>query len=994
MLPGRFVKGYLHFLLRHRAAIGVALGLSTLFFTWFSPPIFTNFFDLYPPRHPYIQLYNKYRSMFGTANTLLMVVEVKDGTIFDRPETIQKVDRITIKLLHEIPGVNGEQVLSITHPKLKTTLTAGSGIKTVPLTYPRVPEDANDLAFFKQKIYATEGVKGFFVSDDDSATLITAGFWEENFDLIGMWHRIQEIVVEEQDENHRIYVTGIPILFAYFFEAMQKMVPVLLATASAMILLLWVYFRSLQGVMIPVFSGVMSAVRGFGFAGLCGFNLDPLVLVVPVLITARALSHSVQSMERYHEEYHRLGDKRAAIVKSYTELFPPAMVSIICDGLAIFTIAVASIPIMQKLAFVSSFWVISIFLSVVTLHPIILSYVRPPDAEPNLRRNLANCVGMGAVLAVVLLWAGLGQPVADLQRLVQLSPWLKPTTVAALLSVVAVGIFFVAGGIAEGRLAAAAESTVRQGLRFAKVTGGALAAAGVLLLNRRGLLQAAWLLEPWVLYTAAAMASFAFLWWFFGLTAEQVYSGVCRALVWLSRGAVRHVVVISAVVLLALGYYLASKLKVGDTTPGAALLYQSHPYNVAFNKVNEKFVGASQLVVIAEGKEPGAIKRASTLQQLDLFGRYMEQGEGAGGSLTATTLLKKVFRTFHEGDPKWEILPTRDDHVGQLFFLLTSSTRRGEMDRFFDMNYTNATISVFYRDYNSAIIHDSIARAKHYIDEQTATEDSPVRYRLAGGLLGILAAVNEEVEWSYKVNITLILLVVLVSSAATYWGARGALWLTVLGGGAFVWWQLPWLESLVQGLPVLPWLLLPIARLRALAPDWNVLLLAFIAYMTLNWRSVASAIIVMVPSLVAQPLSEGVMYLTGIDFNINSLPVAAVGIGIGIDYGYYVLSRIKEEYAVDHDYDEANRRALETTGRAVLFTGSTLTASVVFWLFFPMKFQAQMALLLAMLLVFHVVGALMVIPAMVSLLRPRFEEDAFQEAPIPAPATAAQVARS
>jgi hypothetical protein len=973
MLPATFVKGYLRFLLRYRAPVAVVLMASTLVFTWYSPSIFTNFFDLYPPRHPYIQLYTQYRSMFGTANTLLMVVEVKDGTIFDDPATIQKVDRITVELLHEIPGVNGEQVLSITHPKLKTTLTAGSGIKTVPLTYPRLPEDRQDLAFFKQKVYATEGVKGFFVSEDDSATLITAGFWEEYFDLIGMWRRIQEIVHREEDENHRIYVTGIPILFAYFFEAMQQMVPVLLATASAMILLLWVYFRSLQGVMIPVFSGVMSAVWGFGFAGLCGFNLDPLVLVVPVLITARALSHSVQSMERYHEEYHRLGDKRAAIIKSYTELFPPAMVSIICDGLAIFTIAVASIPIMQKLAFVSSFWVISIFLSVVTLHPIILSYVRPPDAEPNLRRTLANCIGVGAILAAAVLWGLFGHPAADFARLVAFGPWLKPATVTALLSLVAVGVFFVAGGIAERWLAGVAESGVRLGLRITKGAGIALAVAAVVVLNRRGLLLTTWLLEAWVLYSAFAMVVFGFLWWYFGLSAERVYSGVCGALVWLSRGAVRHVVVLGAVMLLALGYYLASKLKVGDTTPGAALLYQSHPYNVAFNKVNEKFVGASQLVIIAEGKEPEAIKRASTLEQLDLFGRYMEQGEGAGGSLTATTLLKKVFRTFHEGDPKWEILPARDDHVGQLFFLLTSSTRRGEMDRFFDMNYTNATVSVFYRDYDNAVIHDSIARAKHYIEEQTATEDSPVRYRLAGGLLGVLAAVNEEVDWSYEVNISLILLVVLVSSAATYWGARGALWLTLLGGGAFVWWQLEWLESLTEGLPLLSLFLAPITRLRALAPEWNVLLLAFVAYLALNWRSVASAIIVMVPSLVAQPLSEGVMYLTGIDFNINSLPVAAVGIGIGIDYGYYVLSRIKEEYAIDGDYDEANRRALETTGRAVLFTGSTLTASVVFWMFFPMKFQAQMAMLLAMLLLFHVVGALVVIPAMVSLLRPRFE---------------------
>jgi predicted RND superfamily exporter protein len=129
-------------------------------FMWFRMHIFTNFFDLYPPNHPYIKLYTQYRSMFGTANTLLLVLEVKDGTIFDSPEAIQKVERITLAALHDIPGVNGEQVLSITHPKLKTTLTAGSGIKVVPLMYPRVPETKEDLEFLKLKVYTTEGVKG------------------------------------------------------------------------------------------------------------------------------------------------------------------------------------------------------------------------------------------------------------------------------------------------------------------------------------------------------------------------------------------------------------------------------------------------------------------------------------------------------------------------------------------------------------------------------------------------------------------------------------------------------------------------------------------------------------------------------------------------------------------------------------------------------------------------------------------------------------------
>src|SRR5689334_18530062 len=223
MLSRKTIEAYLFFLLRHRLAVSLVVAAITFAlggFMWTRMHIFTNFFDLYPPNHPYIQLYQQYRNMFGTANTLLLVVEVKNGTIFDDPATIQKVDRITLALLHDIPGVNGEQVLSITHPKIKTTLTSGSGIKVVPLMYPRVPENKEDLEFLKLKVYTTEGVKGPFVSEDDKATLIVAGFWEEfsRESLTTMWAKIQEIVNQESDANTKIYVSGPPILFAYFME--------------------------------------------------------------------------------------------------------------------------------------------------------------------------------------------------------------------------------------------------------------------------------------------------------------------------------------------------------------------------------------------------------------------------------------------------------------------------------------------------------------------------------------------------------------------------------------------------------------------------------------------------------------------------------------------------------------------------------------------------------------------------------------------------------
>src|SRR4051794_4460529 len=78
-LPRRYIEKYLFFLLKHRWPVIGVITVTTVYFIYFMlyhMAIFTNFFDLYPPNHPYIQLYTKYRDMFGTANVVLLTVEV------------------------------------------------------------------------------------------------------------------------------------------------------------------------------------------------------------------------------------------------------------------------------------------------------------------------------------------------------------------------------------------------------------------------------------------------------------------------------------------------------------------------------------------------------------------------------------------------------------------------------------------------------------------------------------------------------------------------------------------------------------------------------------------------------------------------------------------------------------------------------------------------------------------------------------------------------
>ena len=118
-------------------------------------------------------------------------------------------------------------------------------------------------------------------------------------------------------------------------------------------------------------------------------------------------------------------------------------------------------------------------------------------------------------------------------------------------------------------------------------------------------------------------------------------------------------------------------------------------------------------------------------------------------------------------------------------------------------------------------------------------------------------------------------------------------------------------------------------------------------------------------------LSLAYMALKGVGLNINTLPVQSVGVGIGVDYAIYIVDRIRQECVDTQDIDEAVRRAVRTTGMAVTFTATTIVGGIVLWSFSNLRFQAEMAQLLSILMVINMLGAITVVPAFYSILRPK-----------------------
>ena len=138
-----------------------------------------------------------------------------------------------------------------------------------------------------------------------------------------------------------------------------------------------------------------------------------------------------------------------------------------------------------------------------------------------------------------------------------------------------------------------------------------------------------------------------------------------------------------------------------------------------------------------------------------------------------------------------------------------------------------------------------------------------------------------------------------------------------------------------------------------------VIVLCLLAFR--SWRPVVCIIL---PLVLTSMLCEALMTVLGIGIKVATLPVIALGVGIGVDYGVYIFAKFEKYLGEGRGLKEAYLATLTSTGRAVLFTGVTLAIGVFTWVFSPIKFQADMGLLLTVMLLWNMLGALILIPAL------------------------------
>jgi predicted RND superfamily exporter protein len=142
-----------------------------------------------------------------------------------------------------------------------------------------------------------------------------------------------------------------------------------------------------------------------------------------------------------------------------------------------------------------------------------------------------------------------------------------------------------------------------------------------------------------------------------------------------------------------------------------------------------------------------------------------------------------------------------------------------------------------------------------------------------------------------------------------------------------------------------------------------VALLCFITFR--SWRAVVVAVL---PLMLTSLLAEALMVFLGIGVKVATLPVIALGVGIGVDYALYILSVTQAQLRAGSSLSLAFHRSLLFTGKVVMLIGATLAIGVVTWIFSPIKFQADMGQLLAFMFLWNMLGALVLLPALAHFL--------------------------
>ena len=758
------VKIIANMVIQYRAIILIIATLVTSIAGYFAVTGLTlrvSLFDMLPSKHENVQLYEEFSDKFGGVNTVLVMVENNNGTVYDE-EFLEKYKEISDTFYFH--PANLQPLFEAVNLR-KTRAVSGSQGQIVvnPIMWPSLPKTDSEMDKFQLLIRGQ--FNGYLISLDEKSLMIAAEFGDD-VDTAELVDFVDDVRAKYEDGSVKLSIVGRPVLLGAVKKELPKMILIFAASVLVIAIILYLFFNTWVGVIVPMVVAFSVTVLGFGVIGFTGYNLDPLLLLLPFFVFATVLSHSVQFVSRVFDELAEGREMKEAVRIGLERLIFPSTAAVITDAAGFTVLALVAIPSIQTLAVICTIWLLTLTPGIIVAAAF-MSFLKKPA-------KFKTSLPLQSHLAVIF-----GE---------------KPS---------------------------------------------------------------------------------------------------------------RNIFLPVFVVLMFGGIIISQNLKIGDAV-GSPILWPDSRYNNDVSSINSNFdrIGTDVLQAYFSGEEE-VMLNPDVYHQSEAFDRYIyERVLPATPASSLTPIIKNINMVLWEGDPSYQFIPDTTDEVGFNIYMFRSGGEPGDFAAYTNPEWNIGKISIFTSEHSAETVNELIRYGHEFVDNYNFKENEPI-IQFAGGQIGLIKATNDEIELKEGRLLFAIILIIIFN----------LLWL---------------------------------------------------------YRSVRLGVIIVFVLATSHYLTMSVMTLLDVGMNLNTLPLAALGLGRGVDYSIYMADRIRDEMRRGLDFSDASSLAFNTSGVAVIVTAMTMILPLLPWYFLsPIRFQAEMGLLLAIILAFNMLGAITVVPAAIKLLKPR-----------------------
>ena len=717
--------------------------------------------EMLPSKHENVKLYKEFSDKFGGVNTVLVMVENKNGTVYDK-EFLEKYKKISDSFYFH--DANRKALFEAVNLRKTRAVSGAQGqIVVNPIMWPNLPKNDAEMEKFKLLIHGQ--FSGYLISLDEKSLMIVSEF-KEDVDTAALVDFVENIRAEYEDGTIKLSIVGRPILLGEVKNELPKMILIFAVSVLVISIILYLFFSTWVGVVVPMVVAFSVTVLGFGVIGYTGYNMDPLLLLLPFFVFATVLSHSVQFVSRVFDELDEGNKMKEAVRIGLKRLLFPSTAAIITDAAGFTVLALVAIPSIQSLAVICTIWLLTLTPGIIVAAAF-MSFLRKP-------KKYKTTLPFQPLLATVF-----GEKMS------------------------------------------------------------------------------------------------------------------------------RNIFLPGFIILLFGGFIVSQNLKIGDAV-GSPILWPKSLYNKDVGSINSNYdrIGTDVFQAYFSGDEE-IMLNPDLYHQSEAFDRYIyERVLPATPASSLTPIIKNINMVLWEGDPSYQFLPDTIAEVGFNIYMFRSQGEPGDFAAYTNPGWNIGKMSIFTSEHSAETVNELMKFGNEFVDNYKFKEGEPV-IQFAGGQIGLIKATNDEIE--LKENRLLIAIIIIII------------------------FNLIWL-----------------------------------------YRSVRLGVIIIFVLVTSHFMTMSVMTLIDVGMNLNTLPLAALGLGRGVDYSIYMADRIRDEMRRGLDYSVAASRAFNTSGVAIIVTAMTMILPLLPWYFLsPIRFQAEMGLLLAIILAFNMLGAITIVPAAIKILKPR-----------------------